>query len=97
MKVELLKLQFQLPQNQFWRYLQRRHLLCTTFGSSGPYPLEKDWFPCVLEVSGRGNRASAFYLIFLKGSDKGPPFLKTAWETSLKVHITDSVGQISAK
>lgn len=49
---------FQLPRNQFWRYLQLRHLLLYTFGSFAP-PI--GFLTQILKIFGKGHEASAYY------------------------------------
>lgn len=65
----------------------------STFGSPASAPHDVDWPTHALEVLGKGCRASTFYSMLLKSSEKGPPILKTAWETDLSVLYRLSVGQ----
>lgn len=85
-----LRAQYRLPHNQFWRYLQLRHLLCHVFGSPNSAPHNIDWLTQALKTFGAGCKASIFYSMLLKSSINDPPTLKHTWESDLNTQFTDS-------
>lgn len=85
-----LKQQFNIPQNQFWRYLQLRHLLMQTFGSTSTPPPKADIWHQLVTISKKGHAASAYYsiLLLINVHEKMAP-LRRSWETDLNVSITE--------
>ncbi len=59
-----LKESFALPQHQFWRYLQIRHLLVQTFGSPSTPPPIADALTHMLRLFGLGHEASSAHAVF---------------------------------
>uniref|UniRef100_A0A3Q1G672 Reverse transcriptase zinc-binding domain-containing protein n=1 Tax=Acanthochromis polyacanthus TaxID=80966 RepID=A0A3Q1G672_9TELE len=86
---EDLRALYGLPQNQFWRYLQLRHLLCHVFGSPTFPPSDVDWSTQVLSTLGKDCKASVFYAMLLKNSNNDLPTLKRTWEIDLNMQFSD--------
>ena len=84
-----LKAQFHLPQHQFWKYLQLRHLLLHTFGSTSTPPPTVSFLTQIMNVFGGGHEASLYYAMMLKCSNKGSFSLKLTWEADLQVKFTE--------
>ena len=60
--------QFDLANNQFWRYLQLRHLLVSIFGSPQASPQGLDLLNSVLRIAEAGHEASQFYSMLINTS-----------------------------
>lgn len=84
-----LKAQYLLPQSQFWKYLQLRHLLLQIFESPSTPPPTVSCLTYIRKVFGGGHEASKYYSVLLIGTDKGLPSLRSAWETDLSTSFTD--------
>ncbi len=85
---EKLVQQHNLPRNQFWRYLQLRHLLVSTSGSpqSPPSGYGSANAHHILAFFGLGHEASIYYSLFMDNDadrNKIVSALKTVWERDL--------------
>lgn len=81
---------FGLNKTQFWRYLQLRHLLSGTFGSSSQGPPEDNILSIILEAWGRGHEASVYYrLIMEKVGYSFHSATKRVWSKDLNISISD--------
>ena len=86
---EELRIEFDLPRNHFWRYLQLRDLLRGTFGSLNSAPLKVETVEVIFKIFGLGHEASAYYAMLLEVSDKSMIVSKIPWERDLEVTISD--------
>uniref|UniRef100_A0A3P9MG76 Reverse transcriptase zinc-binding domain-containing protein n=1 Tax=Oryzias latipes TaxID=8090 RepID=A0A3P9MG76_ORYLA len=87
---EKLKQEFNLPRQDFWRYLQIRHLLVTTFGSVTTVPSSCNIIEDIKVALRRGHEAAAYYRMLLTMSDTNTLSLKTTWETDLNINLTEA-------
>lgn len=86
---ESLIAEFNLSRQDFWRYLQIRHLLGKVFGSFSSDPLNCAILQDVKKVFGAGHEASVYYRMLLSTSDPNGVSLKTSWEKDLNLIITE--------
>lgn len=78
--------QYNLANNQFWRYLQLRHLLIGTFGSPQTLPQGTDLVKKLVSILGLGHEASSYYSMFVsKVGNRITSALKVIWERDLGV------------
>ena len=86
---ELLKDKFGLNNNQFWRYLQLRHMLVSVFGTSSGFQ-STDALKKILGIFGSGHEAAQYYSLLINQSgDKAISALKAAWENDLGLLFTE--------
>ena len=86
---EELKTEFGLPQQHFWQYLQLRHLLNETFGSSTSLPPKIEIVEIIFKIFGMGHEASAYYSLLREASDQNGLTSKLPWERDLEITISD--------
>ena len=83
--------QFKLANNQFWRYIQLRNLLITTFGSTHTPPQGMDLMKEILRSTEIGHGASHYYSMLMNHT--GYPSntaLKTVWERDLNITVEEN-------
>lgn len=85
---ENIKQTYDIPQNQFWRYLQLRHLLTKTFGSTSQAPTTADIWCHIVKISGKAHAASAYYSMMLQDSERDLSALRSRWEVELHSDIS---------
>lgn len=73
-----LKEQFDLPLHQFWRYLQMRHLLDHTCGSTSLKNPDSNTPSSILGLFRKGHVASKYYSMLLNHSDTMSSNLKAS-------------------
>lgn len=84
-----MKQQFGIPQNQFWNYLQLRHLLIQTFGSTSVAPPSVDIWGRILDIFGKGHEAAAYYSMLLLNSEEDFSALRLTWEADLNIDFSE--------
>lgn len=78
--------QFNLTNNQSWRYYQLRHLLVSTFGSIHTPPRGMDLIKEIVRIAETGHGASLYYSMLInKSGHKSNAVLKTLWEKDLGI------------
>lgn len=85
---EKLTREFNIPRQDFWKYLQLRHLLAKTFGSPTVAPPRCGTLEDLREAFGRGHEASLYHKMLLSASDPHVLSLKKTWDTDLNVCFT---------
>uniref|UniRef100_A0A669DHM2 Reverse transcriptase domain-containing protein n=1 Tax=Oreochromis niloticus TaxID=8128 RepID=A0A669DHM2_ORENI len=85
---EKLVEEFDLPKQEFWKYLQLRHLMANTFSSSAKFPSSCNFLEEIKKTFGRGQEASAYYKMLLLASDPNTLSLKRTWEMDLSLSFT---------
>ena len=85
-----LRTTFDLPQCQYWKYLQLKHLLIQTFGSPSTPPPSNNTLAYILNIFGEGHEASQYYSFLLEYSNiKTASALRRTWEVDLGTSYTE--------
>lgn len=91
---ECIQQQYNVPRSQFFRYLQLRHLLCETFGSTTQLPELADAHCRIFSLYGKGHEASMYYSWLIQNiGEANSQALKKIWERDLNIILDDKEWQ----
>lgn len=85
----MLKEEYGIPQDQFWRYLQLRHLINQAVPNPQVIFSSPDILKEILEVFGKGKGASFYYCALLDRLGESTNGLRQAWEADLSQSFSE--------
>ena len=84
---EMLTGEYNLPRNNFWKYLQMRHLLHTVIGR-GIEPQQSDLLSRTTKIMGLGHEASIFYTMLFQQTVTISYASMLTWSADLNIDVT---------
>ncbi|KAJ0061406.1 hypothetical protein NL108_018634 [Boleophthalmus pectinirostris] len=85
---EKLTLEYNLPKNYLWKYLQLQSLLNTVIGNHSP-PQQSTLLSQIIKKMGLGHEASFYYSHIFQHKHPMLYTLKTIWSSDLNINLTD--------